>query len=148
MAGRYAEAVEQLRKAIALDPSRNRPHNLMARALSLDGKPTEALGAHERSVRLGTPLGATWLACIHARAGRREQALAVVEAVRHSGEGGVALTRAETCLGDAEQALASLERALVANQPGLPGLLQAPELTTLRSTERFAALRKQVNLQP
>jgi Flp pilus assembly protein TadD len=43
LAGRYDEAVVQLRKAIALEPTRQRPYGALAGALSLQGKHDQAL---------------------------------------------------------------------------------------------------------
>ena len=151
LGGRYAEAVEQLRKAIALDPSRNRPYNSMARALYLQGNVAEALAAGDQSVKLGAPRHAVdWIACVEVRAGRREQALGVLEEQRQSRRSGRGTSLAKTygCLGEEEHALASLEQALARSEPGLPELLQAPELSSLRPTARFAALRKKMNLDP
>lgn len=157
LAGRYGDAVEQVRKAIALDPSRNRAYSLMARALSLEGKPAEALEVLEKSVKLGAPPVATsartpgamgaWVTCVEVRAGRRERSL-LLDEVRNSPRPATWLAFAYACLEATEQALASLEMALAANEPGIPELLRAPEVSSLRSQARFAVLRKQVGLQP
>jgi serine/threonine-protein kinase len=166
---RYGEAVEQLRKAIALDPSRNRPYNLMARALYLQGKLPEAVAARNESLKIGTQIWATdWLGCLEVRAGRREEALRLIEEFRNSAQrsgpmtftsragvtmragarrSSVRLAKAHACLGEAEQALALLDKALGANEPGLPEVLHAPELDALRSDPRFMVLQKRLNLQ-
>ena len=153
---RYGEAVEQFRKAIALDPSRNRPYNSMARGLYLQGKFSEAVAARDESLKLGaTRSTMDWMMiCLEVRAGRREDALALLEELRNFARvtrGDVPqariLARAHACLGDAERVLALLDKAQADNEPGLPELLQAPELDLLRSDPRFAALRKKVNLQ-
>jgi hypothetical protein len=88
-----------------------------------------------------------WVTCIQVRAGPRE-ALGLLDEVRSSPRPPIWLALAYACLGDAEQTLASLEMALAANEPGIPELLQAPEVSSLRSHARFAALRKQIGLQP
>jgi TolB-like protein/Tfp pilus assembly protein PilF len=155
LARRYGEAVGQFRKAIALDRSRNRPYNSMARSLYLQGKFPEAMAARDESMKLGAPrLSSDWMICMEARAGRREEALELLAALRGStrpGSGGGpaarSLATAHACLGDAEPVLALLDKALDDNEPGLPELLLAPELDLLRSDARFAALRKRVNLQ-
>jgi len=153
---RYGEAVEQFRKAIALDPSRNRPHNFMARALYLQGKLPEAVAARDESLKMGAPRWSTdWVGCLEVRAGRREEAIRLIEEFRNSApvmrpglpRSEVRLAKAHACLGEAEQVLASLDKAVGANEPGLPEALHAPELDALRSDPRFVALRKRLNLQ-
>jgi tetratricopeptide (TPR) repeat protein len=147
LARRYQEAVERFRQAIALDPSRNRPYNLMARALSLQGRTSEALDARDRSLKLSASLVAfDWMGCLAVRAGRREEALAVLETLRNSGRPSRALASAYACLGDRAQTLASIEEAVAKNEPRIPELLQAPELDFLRDDPRFAALLKRLNL--
>lgn len=149
LVGRYAEAAEHFRKAIALDPSRNRPYNSMARALYLQGNIPAALDARDQSLKRGVPRDAIeWMACVEVRAGRREQAVVLLEEQRHAGKGPRTLARTYGCLGENEGALASLEKAFADNEPGLPELLQAPELGFLRQNARFTTLRKQMNLEP
>ena len=149
LARRYAEAVEHFRKAIALDPTRNKPYNSMARAFYLQGNGAEATNARDQSLKLGMPRREfPWMTCLEVRQGRREQALDLVEELRSSGRPSRLLARAYACLGDKEHALASLDQAIAENEPGLPELLQSPELDALRPDARFAALRKKLNLQP
>ena len=157
LARRYGEAVEKFRKAIALDPSRNRPYNSLARTLYLQGKFSEAMAARDESLKLGAPpISIPWMVCMEVGAGRREEALVLLEELRSSslvttGRSPIRpqarLARAHACLGDGEQVLALLDKAVADNEPGLPELLQAPELDFVRSDARFAALRKRVNLQ-
>jgi tetratricopeptide (TPR) repeat protein len=148
LARRYAEAVERFRTAIALDPTRNRPYASMIRALYLQGKAADAMHAREQSLKL-SPARLTD-ECLEAHAGRREAAIGLLNERRGSDQpsSSRALARAYACVGDHEQALAFLEKAVAENEPGLPELLQAPELDALRRDARFAALRKTLNLQP
>lgn len=150
LARRYTEALERFRKAIAQDPTRNRPYNSMARVLSLQGKVAEAMAARERSLEITTSrFTADWMACLEERAGRRGEALVLIEKLRTSARmPSRALAFAYACLGDREQALAFAEQAVTENQPRLPELLQSPELDFLRPDVRYAALRKKLNLQP
>ena len=157
LARRYGEAAEKFRKGIALDPSRNRPYNALARTLYLQGKFSEAMSARDDSLKLGAPPASIpWMVCIEVGAGRREEALVLLEELRSSSLVTVGrspirpqarLARAHACLGDGEQVLALLDKAVVDNEPGLPELLQAPELDFVRSDARFVALRKKMNLQ-
>jgi adenylate cyclase len=143
LAGRYGESVDQLRKASSLDPSRTRPYNLLGRALTLQGKPEEALEAFDESIKRGG-VAPEWQACAEVLAGRRDQALGVLQRNRTSRH----LARTYACLGDEENALEYLEKSFIENEPGLAGILQAPEFTAMRTNPRVAQLRKQVNLTP
>ena len=145
LARRYAEATERFRRAIALDPTRSRPYNWAVRALYLQGKIAEARETHDHSVKLA-PVLSNWVPCLEVRANRREAALALLADLRSSGRPARAIAFAHACLGDREQALEFLGKAVTENEPGLPALLQAPELDFVRSDPRFAALRKRVNL--
>ena len=147
LAVRYAESADQLRKASALDPSRNRPNNVLGRALYLQGKTAEALTTFHESIKRGAILaGLEWMACAEVRAGRREEALVLLQEQlsRHLRTRLVAGTYA--CLGDEEHALESLEQSLAENEPGLAELLQAPELASMRTNPRFTVLRRKLNL--
>ena len=143
LAGRYGESVDQLRKASSLDRSRTRPYNLLGRALTLQGKPEEALEAFDESLKRGIA-APEWRACAEVRAGRRDQALGLLERRDRTSH----LARTYACLGDEANALEYLEKSFAENGPGLVGLLQAPEFTAMRTNPRVAALRKQVNLTP
>jgi len=147
LAGRYAESVEQLRKASALDPSRNRPNNVLGRALALQGKPAEALTTFHESIKRGAILaGVEWMACAEVRAGRREEALVLLQEQLSLPHRTRLVASTYACLGDEEHALEYLEKSLAENEPGLAELLQAPELASMRTNPRFTALRRKLNL--
>ena len=147
LAGRYAESVEQLRKASALDPSRNRPNNMLGRALDLQGKPAEALTTFHESIKRGAILaGVEWMACAEVRAGRREEALVLLQEQLSRPHRTRLVASTYACLGDEEHALEYLEKSLAENEPGLAELLQAPELASMRTNPRFTALRRKLNL--
>ncbi|MGE4057079.1 MAG: tetratricopeptide repeat protein, partial [Vicinamibacterales bacterium] len=74
-ARRYDAAVNQLRVAIALEPTRARAYGALARALLAQGRAAEALTVFEDAVRRGALLPGLAngdLACVAARAGRPE----------------------------------------------------------------------------
>ena len=147
LAGRYGEAVDQLRKASSLDQSRTRPYNLLGRALTLQGKPDEALEAFDESIKRGIAYP-EWGACAEVRAGRRDKAVGILQQQLSDARPSRHLARTYACLGDQERALENLEKSFTQNGPGLAEILQSPELASMRSDPRFAALRKQVNLTP
>lgn len=149
LAGRYGEAIDQSRKAIALDPERNRPYFLMARALSLHGKPADAVSVFEdRLERDAPPRGPAWLACAYLRAGRHDDARAVVQREVAAAAPARLMAGTYACVGDKERALQYLENTLAEHQAGLAELLQAPELAALRPDPRFARVRQEANLSP
>jgi tetratricopeptide (TPR) repeat protein len=48
------------------------------------------------------------------------------------------------CLGEPERALEHLEKAIEANEPNLPEIIQSPDMAALRTNPRFAAVRKKI----
>ncbi len=149
--GQYDEAIDQFRKAIALEPTRNRPYALLARTLSLQGKHAEALAVRDDAVKRGAQLAAfnAEYPCVLARLGRRDEVLAVVQRQLNApGAGTRGVAQIYACLGDAERTLEYLEKALAANEPILPEIVQSPDLAWMRPNPRFAALRKELNLVP
>jgi serine/threonine-protein kinase len=147
LARQYPEAVNQLRKAIEQDLARNRPRNFAARALYLQGKTGESMAMFDEIVKHGNPRGGpNWLTCADVRAGRRDEADSVLRQQLASGRPARELALAYACVDDEEHALELLEKAVAERQPGLPALLQSPELSWLRRNPRFEAIRKQLNL--
>ncbi|MEO5895005.1 MAG: BTAD domain-containing putative transcriptional regulator [Vicinamibacterales bacterium] len=146
LAGRYTEANEQLQKAITLDASRNRPYDLMARALYMQGKTADALAMFETIIKRGGSPG--WQVCVEVRAGRQDKAVAILQERLSAGTPSRDLAHTYACLGDAEHALEYLERALEQRQAGLAEIIQSPELAWMRPNPRFAALRQKLNLAP
>ena len=147
LARRYGEAVDQLRKASSLDSSRTRPYHLLGRALTLHGKPDEALEAFDETIKRGGT-SPEWRACAEVRAGRRDEALSVLQQQLSAARPSRHLARTYACLGDEERALEHLNKWFTQNEPGLAEVLQAPELAAMRTNPRVAELRKQVNLTP
>ena len=149
MAGRYAEVVDQSRKAIELDPHRNRPYFLMARALSLQGNAAEALTVFEDRLRRDPPpSGPAWLACAYMRAGKHDDARAVLQRDLAAGAPAHVMAGTYACVGDNERAVQSLEHTAAEHRGRLAELLQAPELGELRSDPRFGRVRAAANLAP
>ena len=147
LAGRYGEAVDQLQdsKLAGSKPDQTVQH--AGRALTLQGKPDEALEAFDVSLKRGI-VWPEWLTCAEVRAGRRDKAIDVLQRQRSAAIPSRYLARTHACLGDEEQALAHLENWFTQNEPGLAETLQAPELAAMRTNPRVAELRKQVNLTP
>jgi Flp pilus assembly protein TadD len=148
-AGRYAAAINQLRDAIALEPSRARAYGLLARALSAQGRTADAVAVFEEAIRRGALLPGLAngeLACVAARAGRRDDVVVAMLQRQLTNPVANIAARAHACLGDAPQALEHLERALAAREPNLAEILQAPDLVWMRANPRFASLRQELKL--
>ena len=160
LARHYPEAVDRLRHAITLDPSRNRPYNLLGRALYLQGDADEALKVFDDSAKRARGLApppdgaapvlgiAEWQACAEARAGRREQAFALMEQQRLRSARPQVLALAYACVGDGEHSLEYLEKALAEGQAGLAETVQSPEMAWMRSNPRVTTVRQKLNLTP
>jgi eukaryotic-like serine/threonine-protein kinase len=133
----YDEALEQLTRTLQLSPDYAPARTLLARAYMQKGMYSEAMAALE-------PLGEGYepvLALAHARAGRRDDALHVLDRVLaptyvypkrpfHT-----ALVYA--ALGQHEDAIRSLERAYVSHDPGLAHVAVDPDLDPLRSLPEY-----------
>lgn len=147
-----AEARIAFEQAVALDSSLPRPRFFLAVALEQDGKPDEALAAF-RAIAATSPQGAPWLAAVQERIERlsgvpsagaaiaglppAERMAAIRGMVQGLSErlqtgGGtleewMRLIRAQTVLGDAETAKASLAtaRQRLGEQGGAPDALAA-----------------------
>ena len=149
LAGRYAEAVDQLQRPSRWTPveTDRTPHGT---------RPVPA-GKHRRGTRQCSRdiinRGAApadrigWLVpkCVRA-AGKGSDAPR--EHLQRPAEGPACLAVTYACLGDAEHALEHLEKALAEHQAGLAEIVQAPELAWMRPNARFAALRQKLNLAP
>jgi len=86
----------------------------------------------------------------YAMAGRREDALREIAALTSRAESHfvspVSLAAIYCGLGDPEQALVHLEKALEVRDTSLPMNLLIPEFDTLRADERFQSLRQRIGL--
>ena len=124
---------------------------MLARALSLQGKNAEAHTVRDDAVKRGAQLTSFTdrYPCVLARLGRRDEVLAVIERqLSNPGAGTRVVAQIYACLGDAERTLEYLEKALAANEPLLPEIVQSPDLAWMRPNPRFAAVRKELNLAP
>lgn len=136
-ARRYTEAVEQLRRTIALEADYGRYASLTARALARLGRLEEAEAVWERMVEGWGEPSHSETGCFLALIGRRsaaERHLRELRAVEDPSPG--ALARLEACLGNEERALHALERSVEEGQHPLD-LVVDPWLDTLRDDPRY-----------
>jgi tetratricopeptide (TPR) repeat protein len=161
-AGRTAVAIEQLRKAIELDPQFVLAHWLLGCAHASESRYEAALPELETAVELSNrlPWMVAALAVGYAEAGRTEEARRLLEELRAraSGEYVRALHLAGVCaaLGETEEAFVWLEKTYEERDVALPlfregGHLPATSLMALpvplRSDPRYRALLRKVSLE-
>ena len=143
-AGRYEEAIDTLQRVRAVEPDFPFVDSSIARALTLAGRPAEALPLFERSDRLsGRPRRDPLLALAYVKLGRRAEAEELAAEHQDGNPGSQAVIYA--ALGDTERAFDALERMAV-NEPQRMVRLLTRGLAGLRGDPRMAALRKRFSL--
>ncbi|MGH9385719.1 MAG: protein kinase domain-containing protein [Vicinamibacterales bacterium] len=124
------------------DPSRRCAARSRARLLA--GQTDLAIALSQKMVDSKDPLGPTFLAASFARAGRRNDALAILRKLeseaRRSDQGAFLVAAVYAALGDRDPAFRWLEEAYKERDTFLPWLKVDPEFDSLRSDPRFADL--------
>ncbi len=151
-ARQYDQAIEQFGKTLELDPAFPQTQRYAAWAYLQKGMHPEAIAGLRAALNsLGrNPQIEGELGHALAVAGRRAEALAVLEGLRHLSATqyvspySVALVHAG--LGDRDEALAWLDKAYAERSDYMPYLRLEPMLDGLRSDHRFAALVGRVGL--
>jgi TolB-like protein/DNA-binding winged helix-turn-helix (wHTH) protein/Tfp pilus assembly protein PilF len=151
-ARQYDQAIEQFRKTLELDPTFPQGQRYAAWAYLQKGMHHEAVAALRTALNsLGRdPKIEGELGYALAVAGRRAEALAMLEGLRHLSATryvspySIALVHAG--LGDRDHALAWLDKAYAERSDYMPYLRLEPMLDGLRSDQRFAALVGRVGL--
>lgn len=152
--GRHADAVRQLQDVLELDRSFAGTHATLAESYIALGRYAEAEAALEQAEALTSRRAYLWSlrGYAHARAGRRDQALRVIEDLqrRISGREPVAFAIGTVWAGldDHAAAMDWLERAVALKQEDVADLKVEPRFAVLRSHPRFAKLLAQIGLAP
>ena len=148
----YDEAIRELRSAVAVAPDDAYAHWFLGFALIANGQPNEAIASLEkaRSLSGGSPPVIGVLARAYAHAGRRTEALRLVDELKRRQQKGyvpaAAFVQAYLAIGDNEQAFAWLERAYQEKSEILAYLKVESFFDPLRSDPRFADLVRRVGL--
>jgi TolB-like protein/Tfp pilus assembly protein PilF/predicted Ser/Thr protein kinase len=155
VARRYDESISESRKAIALDPNMALLQAILAWGYAAQGKypqaieeynkiPKEALAVTADNQFLA--LGQAW---VYAVAGRRSEALGIVDACKRLSAreyvDSYMIAGVYSALGDKDQALRLLERAREEHSGGLTFLKVDPFWEPLRSDPRFQDLLRRMN---
>ena len=132
----YPKAIEQLRKTLEMDPEFQQARFDLARAYSSDGKHTEALAETDRLHLAPVTSRQLLRANVLARAGRREEALALAHDLeaRSTREhlDAVAFAAIWIAIGDHDKALTLLRRAC-ADHEFMSDVKIAPEMDPVRA---------------
>ncbi len=153
-ARRPQEATELGRKVTEMDPNYWWGRTQLGLALIQEKRFPEAIAELQKAVAIagefGDPLGG--LGSAYARAGRRREALKVLEEMRKfSAKGYIApfcFAQVYVALGDKDQAFAWLEESYLDRDTGITWLLVDPELDPLRSDPRFQTILRKMNFPP
>jgi TolB-like protein/Tfp pilus assembly protein PilF len=125
LAGRYPEAISVLKRGIELNPGAGLNHATLAMAYFWSDNSAEAVRETEASVRLDPEVAFRQgqLAYVYGKTGQREKATAILHALqeraRREKVSPTALAPAYVSLGDNDNALSALERAVDAHDIAL-----------------------------
>jgi serine/threonine protein kinase/tetratricopeptide (TPR) repeat protein len=150
-ARRYEDAIASARILVASEPQYGLGRLLLSLALSCTGRHDEAIEECQRAVALlgRSPYPLSWLASLNAAAGRREEALAVLDEIREMEAGRYVspymLALSYCRLGEDEVALAELAHAFEIRDARLAWLGVDPQFDTLRGHARFEELLRRTN---
>ena len=151
-AGRFDEAIAQYLKALEIDPEFRVARWRLGEVYLQVGRYDEGISELQKAIRLDSVKQSemeVWIACAHAAANRRGQALEVLNRFKPEAELRrstyyVALMYA--ALGDKDSAFIWLEKSLQFREGTLALLKVEPMLKTLRSDARFQDLLRRMNL--
>jgi TolB-like protein/DNA-binding winged helix-turn-helix (wHTH) protein len=153
-ARQYDQAIEELRKALEMDPSRYRAHDNLGRALEQKGMYAEALAEFEKAVATsneGSALLAS-LAAGYSAAGRRNDAQRIVSRLMATSAReyvpAYGLAEVYAAQRDKEEAFHWLERAYEERSSALAYMKVEPRLDSLRPDARFRDLLRRMRLEP
>jgi serine/threonine protein kinase/tetratricopeptide (TPR) repeat protein len=152
-ARRFDEAIGYYRRALELDPEFLPGHSDLARALEHSGRIEEAIAGYERAIRLAQGENAdpsAGLANAYAVAGRRTEALAVLEELKSRRAAQYvspwALASIYARLGEDETALDWLDRAYAEHDSTLVWVKVHPRFDRLRDHPRYQDLLRRMGL--
>jgi len=154
LARRYDEAIEQVRKALEMDPSFAMGHWLLGLPYEQKAMYREAIAELQGALELskGSPYMLGALGHTYALSGNRQRARQAVADLQELSKRRY-VSPFETALiytgfGDKERALEWLERALEDQSWGMIFLKVDPRFDRLRSDSRFAGLLRRMGLEP
>jgi len=153
-ARQYAQAIEQSRKTLEMDPNFALGHFRLGQILILKGMNAEAVPELEKAIALsgGSPRATAELGLAYAKLGKRGDALKLLNdlkdrsKVRYVSPFDLAVIYGS--LGNKGRTLEYLEKAYDERSTSLALLKLSPAFASLRSEPRFAELVRRVGLPP
>jgi tetratricopeptide (TPR) repeat protein len=147
--GRYDEAIEVLRRTLALDDRADGARGFLIRALIAKGDYKQAL-AEIPQRHLYVVFGYSFKAQTLALSGRRDEAVAelnrLLELSKHQFIQAMNFAAIYAALGDADNAFLWLDRAMEDRSTHLPQLATTPVFASLRGDPRFAKLIDRIGM--
>lgn len=153
-AGRRAEAIQVLRRALDMDPRNARANGWLALALVLEGHTEEALEASERAVAHAArhPLMLANLGCVLGLVGRRQAAQVVLDELVARRSSAYVSSFCDALVlagcGDVDGALGALSRATDERAPLMLHLPSEPAFVHLHGAPGYRQLLDRVGLWP
>jgi tetratricopeptide (TPR) repeat protein len=148
----YDKAIVHAKRAIDLDPGFNISYWFLGIANMLAGNLEQAIIAFQNAVNFsgGQPYYKAWLAHAHASSGNKTAGLNILDELKllslHRKTLSYQIALVYLGLGDHEQAMSYLEKALTEHSPYLVYLKIEPYLDPLRSDQRFQAILNKTGL--
>jgi TolB-like protein/DNA-binding winged helix-turn-helix (wHTH) protein/Tfp pilus assembly protein PilF len=150
LARQYANAAQQLRDTLEMDPSNGLVHLILGQTYEYMGNTEAALTEFREAARLSpeTPLMTAGLAAAYARSGNRPEALKLLASLsvqaQHEYVSPYYVAVVYAALGESNQALDWLDKAYADRSNGLVFLKMDPDLDPLRGNPRFKAIQKKL----
>jgi TolB-like protein/tetratricopeptide (TPR) repeat protein len=145
--GDYDRSIETLLQTLELDPSFSLAQSTLASAYSAKGMHEEAVEVAARLARNDpASVNMAALSLAYARAGRRQDALRVLEEVRGSANYPLSVANIYTGLGEEDAAFEWLEKAFELRSMPVTWLRTAPASEPIRSDPRFEELLRRIGL--
>ena len=155
VAGKFDEAVDELKKGIELAPTLGLHHAMLGTAYMMSRRYREVTAALETAARLEPELAIRqgYLAYVYSRSGQMDRAREIVARLSASRATGrkpaVALAVAQIGMRDWDGALTSLEEAVRIHDIGLltaSSVVLDPLYDPIRSSPRFENILREMNL--
>jgi tetratricopeptide (TPR) repeat protein len=151
-AGRYDEAMQQCRKTLEMDPHFAIAHACLARAYEYKTMYKEAIAEIQEAINLsgGSVIWQATLGHLYARAGRRDDAIKILNELRSRSKREFVPSQAfiwiYAALGDKDQAFHWLEKAYEERSDVMTVLKEERAFDPLRSDPRFQDLLRRIGL--
>ncbi len=152
-ARRYGDAIRELRSMLAVRPDLAKAQWYLGFVLIANGQPEQAVVELEKTAVMTqrSPGSLEILAAAYGYAGRRQDAVRIIDEMKHRSEVGYipagAFVNPYLGLGDYDQALAGYERAYKEQSPVLQWVNVIPFADPLRGNPRFQDLVRKVGLK-